>query len=109
MAEFSDFQKLDIRVGRIIEVEDFPEANKPSYRLRVDMGEELGIKKSSAQITDLYDKEELQGRQVIAVTNFPPLQIANFVSEILVLGIYAPEGVVLLQPEQKVPLGSKIG
>lgn len=109
MAEFEDFQKLDIRVGKIKDVKDFPEANKPAYRLQVDLGDELGIKKSSAQITELYSKQELLGKEVIAIVNFPPLQIANFFSEVLVLGVYSEEGVVLLQPDKKVEPGSKIG
>ena len=108
-ADFEDFQKLDIRVGEIVDVKDFPEANKPAYRIWVDLGEELGIKKSSAQITKLYSPEELEGKQVICVVNFPPLQIASFESEILILGVYRSDGVVLLQPDEEVSLGSKIG
>jgi tRNA-binding protein len=106
---WDDFDKIDIRAGTIIEVNDFPKAKKPSYQLSIDFGE-LGIKKSSAQITDLYKKEELTGRQVIAVINFAPKQIANFYSECLVLGVYTDKKeVVLLQPQQEVKNGSKIG
>jgi tRNA-binding protein len=106
---WDDFDKIDIRAGTIIEVNDFPKAKKPSYQLTIDFGE-MGIKKSSAQITDLYKKEELTGRQVIAVINFAPKQIANFFSECLVLGVYTDKKeVVLLQPQQQVINGSKIG
>jgi tRNA-binding protein len=106
---WDDFDKIDIRAGTIIEVNDFPKAKKPSYQLTIDFGE-MGIKKSSAQITDLYKKEELTGRQVIAVINFAPKQIVNFFSECLVLGVYTDKKeVVLLQPQQQVINGSKIG
>ena len=106
---WSDFEKIDIRVGTVIEAKEFPKAKKPAYQLRVDFGE-LGIKNSSAQITAHYKPSDLEGKQVIAVINFPPKQIANFVSECLVLGIYdSKNDVVLLQPERKVPNGSKIG
>lgn len=109
MISWNDFEKIDIRVGTIIEAALFPKAKKPAYRLTIDFGE-LGIKKSSAQITALYTTEELTGTQVIAVVNFPPKQIADFFSECLVLGIYTPDNdVVLLQPQQKVINGSKIG
>ncbi len=106
---FEDFQKFDIRVGKIVEVKDFQKANKPSYKLKLDFGEKIGFKDSSAQITELYSKEELKNKKVIAVTNFPPLQIADFISEVLVLGIYAEDGVVLLSPDQNVEIGDKIG
>jgi tRNA-binding protein len=107
MITFDDFEKVEMRVGRIIKVEDFPEAKKPSYKLTVDFGE-YGIKKSSAQITKLYSKEDLMNRQVIAVTNFPPKQIANFKSEVLILGIPDENGdVVLLKPDKEVELGVK--
>lgn len=98
-----------MRIGTIIEVDDFVGAKKPSYKLKVDFGS-LGIKKSSAQITTLYKKEELINRQVIAVVNFPPKQIANFMSEVLILGVIVKKngGVVLLQPDRKVPNGLKI-
>jgi tRNA-binding protein len=106
---WDDFKKIDIRAGTITEVTDFPKAKKPSYQLTIDFGE-LGIKKSSAQITDLYNKEDLTGRQVIAIVNFPPKQIANFFSECLVLGVYTDKKeVVLLQPQQTVKNGWKIG
>lgn len=109
MISWSDFEKIDIRVGTIIEAAAFPRAKNPAYRLTIDFGE-LGIKKSSAQITALYEPEELAGRQVIAIVNFPPKQIANFFSECLVLGVYTLQNeVVLLQPQQKVVNGSKIG
>ena len=106
---WNDFEKLDIRAGTVIRVEEFPEARKPAYKLWIDFGE-LGIKKSSAQITRLYSRDELVGRQVVAVVNFPPKQIANFMSECLVLGVMLDDGeVVLLRPERQVPNGSKIG
>ena len=105
---WDDFDKLDIRVGTIAEVTDFPKARKPSYQIKIDFGN-LGIKSSSAQITTLYTKEELLGKQVIGVINFPPKQIGNFFSECLVLGIYTDQKeVVLLQPERKVENGWKI-
>lgn len=109
MATIDDFLKLDIRVGEVVDVKDFPEARKPAYQVWVDFGPELGIKKSSAQITDLYTKADLLGRQVIAVVNFPPRRVAHFESEILILGAYAEGGVVLLQPERTVEKGAKIG
>ena len=106
---WDDFEKLDIRVGTIAEVTDFPKARKPSYQIKIDFGE-LGIKQSSAQITSLYTKDELIGKQVVAVVNFPPRQIANFFSECLVLGVYTDQKeVVLLQPEREVEDGGKIG
>jgi tRNA-binding protein len=106
---WDDFEKIDIRAGTITEVTDFPKAKKPAYQITIDFGE-LGIKKSSAQITTVYNKEELMGKQVIAVVNFPPKQIANFFSECLVLGVYTDKKeVVLLQPERKVENGWKIG
>ena len=99
---FEDFLKIDIRIGTIIEVNDFPKARKPSYQLKIDFGN-LGIKKSSAQITDLYTKEELLQKQVSAIINFKPKQIANFMSECLVIGVYNTDGnVVLLQPSKTV-------
>lgn len=107
---WDDFEKIDIRVGTVIEIEDFPKARKPAYRLKIDFGEQAGIKKSSAQVTVHYKKEELLQRQVIAVINFPPKQIADFTSECLVLGIYDDnKDVVLLQPERHVRNGQKIG
>lgn len=106
---WDDFEKVDIRVGTITEVTDFPKAKKPAYQITIDFGE-LGLKRSSAQITTLYNKDELMGKQVVAVVNFPPRQIANFFSECLVLGVYTDKKeVVLLQPERKVTNGWKIG
>ncbi len=104
-----DFEKIDIRVGRILTVEEFPNARKPSFQLSIDFGE-LGIKRSSAQITALYKKNDLIGRQIVAIVNFPPKQIANFFSECLVLGVYGSDKVViLLEPERKVDNGQKVG
>ena len=109
MITWDDFEKVDIRLGTILEVNDFPGAKKPAYQLSIDFGE-LGIKRSSAQITALYTKEELAGKQVIAVVNFPVKQIANFFSECLVLGVYNEKNeVVLLQPSMPVKNGSRIG
>ena len=109
MISWNDFEKVDIRVGTIVEVNDFPKARKPAFKLLIDFGE-LGMKRSSAQITSFYTKETLLNRQVIAVVNFPPKQIADFISECLVLGVYTAEkDVVLLQPEQCVENGWKIG
>ena len=104
---FEDFTKVDLRVGTIIEVNDFPEARNPAYQLTIDFGT-LGIKKSSAQITTLYKKEDLLQRQVIAVVNFPNKQIAKFMSECLVLGAVEGKDVILLKPEQKVKNGSTV-
>ena len=107
-ATFDDFQKLDMRVGRVLAVEEFPEARKPAWKLRIDFGEELGIKRSSAQITN-YGREELEGRLVVAVVNFPPRQIGPFMSEVLTLGASDADGrVILLQPDADVPLGARI-
>ncbi len=109
MIRWQDFEKIDIRVGTILTAEDFPNARKPSFQLSIDFGE-LGIKKSSAQITTLYCKDELKGKQVVAVVNFPPKQIANFFSECLVLGVYNETNeVVLLAPGKAVKNGCKIG
>jgi tRNA-binding protein len=109
MISWEDFEKIDIRTGTILEVNDFPGARKPAYQLQIDFGE-LGIKRSSAQIKTLYAKEELVGKQVIAVVNFPVKQIANFFSECLVLGVYNENNdVVLLQPTMNVKNGSKVG
>lgn len=105
---FNDFWKVELRVGTIIGVNPFPQARKPAYRLQVDFGPDLGIKQSSAQITHLYRPEDLMGRQVIAVTNFPPKQIATFFSEVLVLGLETEGGVVLLQPERAVENGVRV-
>ena len=106
---YDDFAKVDIRVGRIVQVDDFPKARKPAYQLRIDFGE-LGLKTSSAQITKYYDKSGLVGRLVLAVVNFPPRQIANFFSDVLTLGVVLGDGdIVLVHPEREVPLGSRIG
>jgi tRNA-binding protein len=106
---WTDFEKVDIRVGTIIAANDFPKAKRPAYQLTIDFGD-LGIKNSSAQITALYQADQLIGQQVIAVVNFPPKQIANFFSECLVLGIYDEnKNVVLLQPQRPVSNGLKIG
>ena len=109
LISWDDFEKIDIRVGTITEVNDFPKAKKPSYQLKIDFGE-LGFKNSSAQITTLYNKDELIGKQVIAIVNFPRKQIANYFSECLVLGVYTEDKeVVLLSPERTVQNGWKIG
>jgi tRNA-binding protein len=106
---WDDFEKVDMRAGTIIEVNDFPKARKPAYKLKVDFGE-LGIKNSSAQITKFYTKEDLLNKKVIAVVNFPPKQIADFISECLVLGVYDEnKDVILLQPERNVSNGMKVG
>jgi tRNA-binding protein len=109
MATIDDFTKLDIRVGTIIEVNDFPKAKKPAYQLKIDFGTNLGIKKSSAQITNHYTKEELLNKQVLAVVNFPPRQVADFFSEVLVLGTYSEGGVVLIVPDKHVNNGDILG
>lgn len=107
---FDDFLKVDIRVGTIIEVQPFRQARKPAWQLLVDLGLELGLKRSSAQLTTLYTAEDLLGKQVLAVVNFPPRQIANFFSEVLVLGLEQENGggVVLLQPERAVANGVRM-
>lgn len=108
MISWNDFEKVELRVGTIIEVSDFPKAKKPAYKLKIDFGE-FGLKQSSAQITELYSEEDLLGRQIIAVTNFPPKQIADFMSECLVTGVVDGNNpVILLQPEQKVKNGLRI-
>jgi tRNA-binding protein len=107
---WDDFVKIDIRTGTITEVNDFPKARKPAYQLTIDFGPEIGIKKSSAQITAHYTKEALLNRQIIAVVNFPPKQIAGFMSECLVLGVYdGNNDVILLKPDQSLSNGQKIG
>ncbi|MDO5970526.1 tRNA-binding protein [Flavivirga aquimarina] len=104
---FEDFTKVDLRIGTIIEVNDFPEARNPAYQLTIDFGD-LGIKKSSAQITTLYKKEDLLQRQIVAVINFPKKQIAKFMSECLVLGAVNGKGVILLNPENQVENGTPV-
>ena len=107
--EFDDFMKIDIRAGTITEVDDFPEARKPAWRLTIDFGDEIGVKKSSAQITDYYDKSDLIGRQIMAVVNFPPRQIGPFMSEVLTLGAADESGkIVLLGLDHPVPNGSRM-
>ncbi|HIQ00078.1 TPA: tRNA-binding protein [Candidatus Bipolaricaulota bacterium] len=109
MATQEDFRRLEIRVGTIVEAQPFPDARKPAYRLKVDFGPELGVKRSSAQITDLYRPEELVGKQVLAVVNFPPKRIAGFLSEVLVLGVDDDQGrVVLVAPDRPVPDGRRL-
>ena len=110
MITWDDFEKIDMRAGTIIGVNDFPKARKPAYRLTIDFGEKIGLKRSSAQVTVHYKKEDLLNRMVIAVINFPPKQIADFVSECLVLGVYDEnKDVILLQPERDVKNGMRIG
>jgi tRNA-binding protein len=105
---YEDFEKVEIRVGKIIKAEDFPNARKPAYKLWIDFGD-LGIKKSSAQITKLYSLEDLLNKSILAVTNFPPRQIADFMSEVLVLGVVLNDGeVVLIQPDREVVLGKRV-
>lgn len=106
---FEDFEKVEIRAGKITRAEAFPKARKAAYKLWIDFGEEIGVKKSSAQITQLYSLEELPGMRVLAVTNFPPLQVADFMSEVLVLGVGMDGGeVALIQADREVPLGKRI-
>jgi tRNA-binding protein len=106
---YVDFQRVDVRVGRIVEVQDFPEARKPAYKLRIDFGPAIGIKKSSAQATGRYSRADLVNRLVVAVVNFPPKQIGPYMSEVLTLGVPDHDGaVVLLVPERDVPLGGRM-
>ncbi len=109
MITFDEFMKADIRVGTIIEAKPFLKAKKPAYQLKIDFGEEIGVKKSSAQITEVYKIEELINKQILAVVNFPPRQIADFMSEVLVLGTYSEQGVVLIKPDVEVKNGDKLG
>ena len=109
MITFADFERVDIRVGRIVRAEAFPEARKPAYKLTIDFGPEIGTKRSSAQLTGQYQPEALEGRQVLAVINFPPRQIGPFMSEVLTLGVPESDGsVVLVVPDKRVPLGGKL-
>ena len=107
---WADFERVELRAGTVVAVEDFPEAKKPAWKLTVDFGPEIGTRRSSARITDLYSKEALLGRQVVAVVNFPPKRVGPFVSECLITGFYRDDGsVVLAVPERGVPNGAKLG
>ena len=109
MISYEDFVKIDIRVGEVINVEELPNARKPALKLFVDFGPQIGIKKTSAQITDLYSKENLIGKQILAVVNFPPKQIGSFMSEVLVLGLSnESNAIVLIGPDREVPNGQKL-
>ena len=106
---YDDFAKVDIRVGRIVQADEFPQAKKPAYRRRIDFGPEIGVRNSSAQITKYYEPADLMGRLVLAVVNFPPRQIATFFSEVLTLGVILGQGdICLVQPDRDVPLGTQI-
>jgi tRNA-binding protein len=106
---FADFEKVDVRVGRIVRAEEFPEAKKPAYKLTIDFGQDVGIRRSSAQLTRRYRRDELEGRLVMAVVNFPPRQIGPFMSDVLTLGVPDAEGaVVLVTPDHDVPIGGKL-
>ena len=108
MIDYDDFAKVDMRVGRIVAVEDFPEARKPAWKLQIDFGSEIGVKRSSAQITN-YSRDELEGTLVVAVVNFPPRQIGPFMSEVLTVGASDEEGrIILLRPDADVPVGARI-
>jgi tRNA-binding protein len=109
MITFADFERVDIRVGRIVQAEPFPEARKPAYKLTIDFGSVIGVKRSSAQLTAVYRREDLVGRLVLGVVNFPPRQIGPFMSEVLTLGVPDDQGhVVLVRPDSDVPLGGKL-
>ena len=109
MATYDDFQKLDIRVGKIIEVEDFPEARKPSYKLKIDLGNDIGIRKSCAQLVKNYTKEQLKDKLVLCVVNFPPRQIGPATSEVLTLGVPSVDGdCILIEPERDVSIGGRL-
>jgi tRNA-binding protein len=106
---FADFEKVDVRVGRIIKADAFPEARKPAYKLQIDFGPEIGVKKSSAQLTTYYRLDELEGRLVLGVVNFQPRQIGPFMSEVLTVGVPGPDGgVVLIGPDRDVPIGGRL-
>ncbi|SDW56013.1 tRNA-binding protein [Marinococcus luteus] len=109
MASIENFHDLDIRVGKIVQIKEFPEAKKPAYKVWVDFGEEVGVKQSSAQITDLYEINDLEGKKVIGIVNLPPMKIASFTSECLILGVYTDDGVTLLQTDHETKIGEKIG
>ena len=106
---WEEFEAVELRVGTVLRVEAFPEARKPAYKVWVDFGPEIGVKKSSAQITDHYRPEDLPGIQVLGVVNFPPRQIADFMSEVLVLGTYSAGGVILITPQQPAANGDRLG
>ena len=107
--DWNDFEKVELRVGTIVEVDDFPEARKPAYKLKIDFGEAIGVRKSSAQITDIYQEEDLLGRQIVGVVNFPAKQIGPMRSECLVTGFHREDGaVVLARPDSEVPNGAKL-
>ena len=107
---WDEFERVELRVGTVVEVEDFPEARKPAYKVRVDFGPEIGVRRASAQITDLYTKEQLLGRQIVGVVNFPAKQIGPIRSEFLLTGFYRDDGaVVIAVPESEVPNGAKLG
>ena len=109
MITFADFERVDVRVGRIVRAEPFPEARKPAYKLQIDFGPEIGIRKSSAQLTTHYGVDELEGRLVLGVVNFPPRQIGPFMSEVLTLGVPDEKGaVVLVVPDETVPVGARL-
>lgn len=109
LISWQDFEKVELCAGTIVQVEDFPKARKPAYKIWVDLGEEIGVKRSSAQVTKRYSKEKLLGKQVICVTNFPPKQVADFISEVLVTGFVLSDGeVILAQSEQSVPNGTRL-
>lgn len=108
MATYEDFQKLDIRVGKIIEVSDFPEARNPSYKLKIDFGKDVGIKKSCAQLPNKYTKEQLKDKLILAVVNFPPRQIGPAVSEVLTLGVPDGEDCILITPDRGVNIGGQL-
>jgi tRNA-binding protein len=109
MITFADFERVDIRVGKIVRAEGFPEARKPAYRLQIDFGPDIGVRRSSAQLTTHYSAAELEGRLVLAVVNFPPRQIGPFLSEVLTLGVPDADGaVVLVMPDKDVPTGGRL-
>jgi tRNA-binding protein len=109
MATYEDFQKLDVRVGKVIEIEDFPEARKPAYILKIDFGKEIGIKRSSAQLPKNYTKEDLRGKLVLGVVNFPARQIGPVISEVLTLGVPDKHGeCILIVPDKNVPVGGQL-